>query len=310
MSAKSAVKWSVKEIVRLLRERQLNKFDANLGISGARGDGKSTLLRKIFKSFKRDGFRPIKHQVYSRDDVINLLSNQQFGFCWDDEAINSGYKRDFGKSGQIELIKIITNYRDNYNLYASALPFFYSLDKALRELIFMHIHIIERGVGVVLLPLAGQIHSQDPWDTMNNKRIEERENRRMLRDPNRRFRYHLLTTFAGYIFFNKMTEREEENYKKIKKLKRAKEFEVQRSPKDRSHTEKLYDYLMTGKLTKEMLLHSCYMEGVKYSTVASGLNVMLKNKGVVDKSLTDLLATSKSNNNKLNDQISMLVPDI
>src|SRR4030042_2467296 len=128
----------------------------------------STIISKIFNSFKKEGFNQRKHQVYARKDVINLLACQQFGYCWDDEAINSGYKRDFQNKGQKDLIKIITNYRDNHNIYASALPFFYSLDKDLRDLIFLHLHVIERGVAVLFLPLSDQIHTQDQWDTKNN----------------------------------------------------------------------------------------------------------------------------------------------
>lgn len=310
MVGKSAVVWSMRELTECLRKRQLNKFDANVGVSGARGNGKSTFLFKIFNAFKKDGFRQRKHQVYSRDDVINLLSNQKLGFCWDDEAINSGYKRDWQKSGQIELIKIITNYRDNFNLYASSLPFFYSLDKALRELIFMHVHIIERGLGVILLPLEGQIHSQDPWDTITNKKIEAKENLRLERNPLAKFRYHKLTTFAGYVFFTPMRHRQEEKYLKIKSLKRGEEFQkLQQATKPKTFIEKVYDVLLEGKLTQEGLLGACLAEGKKYSDTVNYLNRKLKDdsKGVTMTAL--LRKDTKDSNNKINPQISSMVPD-
>lgn len=310
MTGRSSIRWTIKELSELLRKRQLNKFDANLGVSGARGDGKSTFLFKIFNSFKKNGFRPYKHQVYSQDDVIKLLSDQQFGFCWDDEAINSGYKREFGKVGQIQLIKTVTNYRDNYNIYGSALPFFYNLDRALRELIFMHVHIKERGIGVIFLPIEGQIHTQDPWDTITNKKIEQKENEKMIKNPNHRFRYHKFTTFAGFVYFNSMTSKQEEKYEKIKKMKREFEFQNNIKIKPKSHVEKLYDYLIDGKLSKEVLMHSCYMEGSKYSTVLMQLNTMLKDKGIPDKTVGDFLVRSKNENSKPQDQIKDLIPDI
>lgn len=311
MGGKSSIKWSVKELSELLRQRQLNKFDANIGVSGSRGDGKSTFLFKIFNSFKKSGFRAKKHQVYSQNDVIELLANQQFGYCWDDEAINSGYKRDFAKQGQNTLIKTITNYRDNFNIYGSALPFFYNLDKALRELIFMHVHIIERGLGVILLPLEGQIHTQDPWDTMTNKKIELKENARLLKNPKLKFRYHRFTTFAGFVYFGKMTTKQEKKYLEIKREKRRREFKQVEKNKPKSHIEKLYDYLIAGKLTKEVLMHSCFIEGHKYSSMVANLNKMLKDKGVVDKTLKDYLVpqTSDKKNNKSQDEINDLVPD-
>ena len=46
-----SILWTIKELVDVLRKRQLNNFDCNFGVSGKRGDGKSTLLLKIFKSF-------------------------------------------------------------------------------------------------------------------------------------------------------------------------------------------------------------------------------------------------------------------
>lgn len=304
--------WSIKEITEILRQRQLNKFDVNMGVSGKRGNGKSTLIFKIFNSFKKDGFKQRKHQVYARKEVIKLLANQTFSFCWDDEAINSGYKRDFQNSGQKDLIKIITSYRDNYNVYASALPFFYSLDKALRELIFIHIHIVERGLAVILLPLSDQIHSQDPWDTANNIKIEQKEYQRMKKDPKAKFRYQRLSTFAGYLYFGPMTKKQELKYKAIKEAKRKRSFEdagvLTDEDKETSFVEKLYSILMDGKLTKEGLMQACLVEGEKFSNMQSRLNKILKDKGEI-KTLKDFLLDSHDTiNNKSKDMINNLVP--
>lgn len=310
MGGRSYIRWNVREIAGLLRQRQLNKFDANMGVSGARGDGKSTFLFKIFNAFKKDGFKPKKHQVYSQEDVVNLLSNQTFGYCWDDEAINSGYKREFGKSGQINLIKTVTNYRDNFNIYGSALPFFYNLDRALRELIFMHVHIKERGVGVMFLPLEGQIHTQDPWDTVTNKKIEAKENAMIMKNPNHKFRYHLFTTFAGYVFFSPMTRKQEEMYRAIKKEKRARAFEVINDDRPKQFNHKIYSYLLEGKLNKNTLMHLCLIEGKKYSSTLMALNKMLKDNGIMDKTVSDFLAKEKKKANNVTTQIDNLIPDI
>ena len=34
--------WTIKELTEVMRERQLNKFDCDFGVSGKRGDGKIT----------------------------------------------------------------------------------------------------------------------------------------------------------------------------------------------------------------------------------------------------------------------------
>lgn len=279
MSSKTKVIWTLREFTEVLRARQLNKFDCNMGVSGKRGDGKSTFLFKIFNSFKKDGFIQGKHQVYSQQDVIDLLANQQFSFCWDDEAINSGYKRDFQAAGQKTLVKVVTNYRDNYNIYASALPFFYSLDKDLRELIFVHVHIIERGVAVILLPLTDQIHASDPWDTKANIKVEERESARIKKSPNLTFRYHNFTTFAGYIYFGPMTDKQEKIYREIKSHKRSKSFGLEKGVEQLEFKERCYNLLIEGKMTNDGLLQACLLEKRKYSSVLAEINRMLKDNG-------------------------------
>lgn len=311
MPSKTKIIWTVKEFTDVLRKRQLNKFDCNMGVSGNRGDGKSTFLFKVFNSFKKQGFKQEKHQVYSQKDVLSLLANETFGFCWDDEAINSGYKRDFQHAGQKTLIKVITNYRDNFNIYGSALPFFYSLDKDLRELIFVHIHIIERGVAVILLPLTDQIHASDPWDTKTNIKIEDKEFARINKNSNLKFRYPKLTTFAGYIYFGPMTSKQENVYKDIKKRKRSKKFGLEDDEEKLSFRDSVYKLMIEGKLTADGLLQICLREDKKYSSVTGELSRMLKNNGE-KRTPKDFLVSSKIRpfNSKSRGQINNLVPSI
>lgn len=308
--SKTKVVWTIKELTDVMRARQHNEFDCNLGVSGKRGDGKSTFLFKVFNSFKKDGFNQRKHQEYSQDKIIELLGGQKFGFCWDDEAINSGYKRDFQNAGQKRLIKVITNYRDNFNIYGSALPFFYSLDKDLRELIFIHIHIIERGCGVILMPITDQIHGTDPWDAKNNIKIEEKETARLKKNPNLKFRYHRLTTFAGYIYFGDMTEKQKKLYKKIKKEKRAKVFNIKGEDEKKQFIDVVLELLLGGKLTSDGLVQICLREGKKYSSVLGQLNKMLKDKGDKKTPRDYFFKKSQLVNSNSKGAISNLVPSI
>jgi hypothetical protein len=306
------VVWSIKEFVQALRDRQLNQYDVNIGVSGKRGDGKSTFLYKIFERFKKDGFKQHVHQVYARDDVIRLLKAQKFGFCWDDEAIESGYKRNFQDKGQQELIKIVTKYRDNFNIYASALPFFYSLDKDLRELIFVHVHIIERGLGVLLMPLTDSIHSSDPWDTKTNMRIETIESRKILNNPKKRFPYYKFTTFAGYIYFGDMSPKARERYNRIKQKKRHDSEQDVEKEKELSFTENIFNLLMERKLSQEGLIQICLVSGKKYSNVVASVNLLMKDKGMIGKKINDYFIEIQNpykTAQKLKSQIEELVPD-
>ena len=303
--------WTIKEIVEILKERQVNEFDSNLAVSGDRGNGKSTIINKIY--YRLPNFNPWKQQVYNRDDVINLLKYQQLGLCWDDEAINSGYKRDFQNKGQQELIKIITAYRDNYNTFASAIPNFFSLDKDLRDLYFIHIHVIERGIAIIHMPLQGRLYSQDRWDAKYNAKIEESWSKKIQRDPNFRPPYHKLTTFRGYLFFKDCTPKQKELYLEIKRTKRSESF-LTNGEKDKNREvpflDKLYKLMIQKKLTREGIRQACLLEDKKDSSINASLNRMLKDNGI-NKTVKDFLQQrdNKSFHSKIQAEINQIIPD-
>lgn len=304
--------WTIKEIIDILVSRQDNEFDGNIAVSGERGNGKSTLINKIYHRIK--GFRPWKHQVYNREDVINLLKYQQRSLCWDDEAINSGYKRNFQDKGQQELIKIITAYRDNYNIFASAIPNFFSLDKDLRDLYFLHLHVIERGIAVIHMPLQGRLYSVDKWDAKYNAKVEDSWSKRMQKDPNFRPPYHKLTTFRGYLFFGDATEKQKELYKTIKKEKRQQAFLTDgenNKNKEISFLDKLYALLIEKKLTSESIRLMCLLEGKKQSSINSSLNRILKDNGET-RTVKDFLQhkDNKDFHNNIQSEINHILPDI
>ncbi len=302
--------YSIKEIVEIIQTRQKNKFDANFAVSGNRGLGKSTLIGKVY--YRLPNFSPWKHQVYSREDVLKLLQTEKFGSCWDDEAINSSYKRDFQDKGQQELIKNITAYRDNFNVFSSAIPHFYSLDKDLRDLYFMHIHVIKRGVAIIHMPLPGRLYSIDGWDTKYNQKIEEKWAKVSKKNPNFVPPYHKLTTFKGYLYFKDMTLKQRELYEEVKSTKRAKAFEdTQEEIKQAnlSFIDKLFKRLQEGKLNEDFLLQSCLMEGEKYSSVRGRLNQMIKDAGM-DGTLKEIMSGNRVNtfHSNLKGQIIKKIP--
>lgn len=289
----AAIIWTLKNIVDILKERQVNEFDGNIAVSGDRGNGKSTIINKIFYRLK--GFNPWKHQVYSREDVIKLLKYSQFSLCMDDEAINSGYKREFQNKGQQEFIKILNAYRDNFNIFASAIPNFFSLDKDLRDLYFIHLHIIERGLAIVHMPLQGRLYSQDRWDAKYNAIVEMRWSKRILKNPNFRPAYHKLTTFRGYLYFKDLTEKQKALYILVKKTKREEAFLTEKEKiEGKSWIRKIYDAVINLKLTNDGLLQACLVEGKKYSAISQTLNGMLKDDGRKE-TLSHYLSTTYNN---------------
>ncbi len=241
----------------------------------------SSLIGKIFYRFSN--FDPWKHQVYSREKVIELLKTQMRGICWDDEAINTGYKREFQNKGQQELIKHITAYRDNFNIFASAIPNFFSLDKDLRDLYFIHFHVIERGIAVVHMPSQGRLYSPDKWDADHNKKIEAKWAKVIKKNIKFKPPYYQLSTFRGYLYFEDLTTKQRKLYEEIKKTKRGEAFQTANNnagPIKLTLTQKLFNRLKEGKLTEDFLLQSCLMEGERYSSVRTNLNQMVKDAGM------------------------------
>ena len=304
---RKAVNFSITDIANILKRRQKNQFDGNLAVSGDRGNGKSHLISKIF--YKLGNFNPWKQQVYESADIKKLLITQIKGKCFDDEAINSGYKRNFQDKGQQEIIKILTNYRDNFNIHASAIPNFFALDKDLRDLIFLHIHVIERGLAVVHLPLQGRLYTQDRWDAKNNAKIEQNWNNKLRSNFKFKIPYHKLSTFAGYLYCTDLTEKQTKLYKEVKRTKRAEVYEKTK-PEDKEQTflEQIYTQLLEGKMTKEFLLQLCLFKGKKWSNVNSSINVMLKDRGIKETLKDFLLTNEKEKNNNQIDMIKTSVP--
>ena len=281
------VVWSIKDLVEVIDGRRNNKFSVEIVVSGGRGSGKSTLLFKLFLRFK--GFNAWKHMVYSRRDVMELLEGQKFGFIFDDEAIRTQYKRNFYDPEQKLLIQMINMYRDNFNIYASAIPSFYNLDKDFRDLVKIHIHVVERGVAILHIARTERLYSDDVWDIKYNKKIEESWAKKKKKNPRFIAPYEKLSTYIGVLRFGDLTKKQRELYEKIKVKKRRDVFLKEMMPdRDKSFVEKIYDSITEGKLTKEGLLQLCLFEGQKYSSVQSKLNQMLKDKGI-GKTLTQML---------------------
>jgi len=274
--------FSIKDLVEAIEQRRNNKFDVILAVSGERGNGKSTFLFKLFNRF--DSFKPWKQQVYCREDVMKLLEEQQRDIIFDDEAINSGYKRNFFEAEQRGLIQMLNMYRDHFNIYGLAVPTFYNLDKDLRDLVKIHIHVIERGLAIVHMAQAGKLYNDDVWDVAYNKKIEEKWAKKKKKNPNFNPPYHQLTTFRGYIKYGDITKNQRTLYEQIKVKKRKEIYDREQAKKENNGEESdihinILNKIKEGKLDKYMLEQICLINGLKYSSVVDRLNRILKNNG-------------------------------
>jgi len=277
--------WSIKDLVDIAINRRNNKFDFNIAVSGLRGNGKSTLLFKFFSRFNE--FNAWKHQVYSREDVIKLLESQKYGFIFDDEAITTAYKRQFYNKEQQKLIQMLNMYRDNFNIYGLCVPNFYSLDRDLRDLIKIHVHVISRGLGVVHISKSSSLYSDDNWNVAYNKKVEDNWDRIKIKKPTFKPMYQRLTTFKGYIRFGDLTKKQRKLYEEIKVKKRKEVYD--RENTGEGTTKDIHELILdriikaydegSTKYNSDVLNEMCFINGLKPTVVRNKINLLLKDRG-------------------------------
>ena len=299
---------TINDIVEIIKGRQANGNDSRIAVTGETNSGKSTAIAKIL--FRFDNFQPWKHQVYNRTDVIDLLTSQEGGICWDDEAINSSYSRSFQSSDQHELIRILTAYRSNRNAYFSTLPEFFTLDKHIRDLFYMHIHVIAHGFAVIHMKNVWALYSKDKWDSTENEKIERKWVAMRIKNPMFKPPFHKLSTFRAYLFFNDLTPNQRKLIEEVKKKKRADSFESKNQSKELPFIDKVYKMLLDGKLNKEGLQTICQMEDKKYSSINITLNRML-NDDNESRTVKDFFRLSVDKKDEdATREMENLVPDI
>lgn len=269
------IKWSIKDLFEIAKERQNNKLDFIICWSGKRGSGKSTGSYRFCSKFKI--FKPKKHIVYDRKQLMQNLELMKYGVIMDDEAIRTGYKRNFFDSEQKLFVQLLNMYRDHFNIYSLCIPNFYSLDKDLRDLIKVHIQVIRRGVAAIHIPNDDSLYSEDKWDIKINQRIEENYMKRKLKNPTLKMPYHKLTTFRGYIRYSALPTRIEEKYLKIKEENRKKIYQeelIEMNPenkKEKSIYENLTDLILKEQISTEDLIKYSEINSLNYNKFRSNL---------------------------------------
>jgi len=301
------IEWGIVDLERVAKDRQKNKLDVIIAWTGNRGNGKSTGAFKLSSRFK--GFKPWDNIIYARNDAMKLLEGNKFGTIMDDEAIRSAYKRNFQDTDQKLLVQMLNMYRDNFNLYNLCIPKFYSLDRDLRDLIKIHIHVIERGLAVVHIAREDVLYSDDPWDVKYNQKVEDSWGEKKKKNANFKPPYNKLTTFAGYLRFGPLGKKQQLLYDEIKATKRKTVYDTEMTKEGNIVTMKdgytkiyelmMYRHSINNPLRTDQIQVVCQAMGLNVSNAMSRISEILKNKGY-DKTAKDYVNCQKVSSNSKN----------
>lgn len=274
--------YTIKDIVSIAKER-INKDIENKDVinfwSGSRGSGKSTGALKF--SFRFPQFNMKKHMVYSRDDVKRLMELKD-QVIQDDEAIRTGYSRNFYEPDQIKLIEVLNMNRYHNNIYSGCIPTFKDLDINLRNLCTTWIHVIKKGEAIVNVPWENPF-SKDKWDVDNNAKLIAHAINKQKKDPSYKIPWHRLSTFAGYLYFNSLTRNQYSQYEDIREFKRAALRDVEEVEAMDSKSKKFYDImvekLQKGMFSRQDLITIAISRNATYDGICNMLNKYLKVSG-------------------------------
>jgi len=126
------------------------------------------------------------------------------------------------------------------------------------------------------------------WDIKINQKLEEQWSKKMLKNPTFKIPHHKYTTFAGYVYFNKMTEKQEKYYEILKASERGDNEVNEEDTPQESFYEKIISMLKENKLDEKNLLNICLFNNKKLSNVKVRVNQLLKDEGN-GKTLRDFL---------------------
>ena len=248
---------SLKEIKEMLLGRRSNEKDNVILVTGARGDGKSTLTGKILFLF--EDFNPYESIIYSKEAMFKLIK-QKNGYIWADEGVVNAAKGNVMTRANKMLFEVTTINRDNFNIVFFLMPFVEDFDSKILQYVSMWIHIDSRGLGVLMLPSNKGIFGKRNWDINAMKKMFDefiKENQKVNHAP-----YWIYPNFRGYIKFGKLTKEQDQIIKEIKAKRKNEntdkemQEEVNMEVKsfdnyNKNFSKKLAELIMKGEIRDE-----------------------------------------------------------
>ena len=246
-------KWIVYPLTfikQMLEKRRDNEKDNMVLITGARGDGKTTLTGKIL--FQFEDFDPFVSMVYSKEATFKLIKKKR-GYVWLDESVISAAKGNVMTRANKLLFEVSTINRDNFNIIFYLMPFVEDFDSKILQYISMWIHVDSRGLGVVMLPANKGIFGKRNWDLIAMKKIFDefqKDNMNATHTP-----YWIFPNFRGYVKFGKLTPQQDAIVKEIKALRKNENLDKEMQQEVTIEVKNMENYnLYSAKKLAEMVL--------------------------------------------------------
>jgi len=147
------------------------KKDLVFIITGYPGEGKSVLAIHLAKKYDRR-FSYDRNLIYSRSELVEKVEKFPPSAFIIDEAINILYKREWNKSSQKDMVKLLNICRSKGHMIIFVQPDFEDMDKDIRKKrLRCWIDVVKRGVGVLYKPIKSLGGGSDPWNLEKNDRL-------------------------------------------------------------------------------------------------------------------------------------------
>lgn len=256
--------FSIKSLCELIIQTLDVQKDAVIAVTGETGSGKSTLALAIAKGCDKN-YDMQKQMVFSREDLLNQIATlppKSAIVC--DEAIAIAYRREWMKSAQRELIKVLNICRSRNLIMIMCIPDFWALDKDVLYRIRMRIHVVRRGLAAMFKP------DKNPWAADIWHKKENFDLTRYGWDVYPNFKRVL--GWAGLCYFGPMAKYEDDEYQPLKK----------RKTEERAEKEKVSDKPMgkrdaVWKARVEIAMKKLYAKGMSQVEIAKLFEMTAEN---------------------------------
>lgn len=223
---------TIEKLGQNIRSRVKKDWDCVVGLTGYEGSGKSSFSIQLAKQTDKS-FVLSKQMIWSANEeqVKKLIRDlPKYSVIIGDEAIKLLHKQNWQSKLQKFLNMLFTVARDENKVVFLLMPRFIDFNEYFRNhRIFLWIHIVERGVGV-LFKKEWSPFASEPWNVAyNDKLISSIPTRKTQMDLNQKIK--ILSRCKGFLGWFRFPDLDKETKKEYKHLKARNKYVIQQEEK-------------------------------------------------------------------------------